>query len=318
MNKWSKLGLTVGMGAAVITGTHMINKFIFRSSTSRRVTDTDFRKKYHWKFGDISYTVNGEGSPLLLIHDLSCTSSSYEWTKLIGTLSQNHRLYTIDLLGCGYSDKPNFTYTTYMYTQLINDFIINVISKKTSVIVTGNSVPLTIMTAYSNPLLFDKIIMINPQSIKDAMQIPTKRSKCRRKLVNMPVFGTLLYNICMSRKEIKNDMIRHLFKNPSEVSSQILDAYHESAHLYGPDARYLFSSTQCHYTTASISKALSQLDNSLYLIYGQNEANIKNTIAEYTTLNPAIETACITNTKHLPQIEKPHQLLYTLKLFLTV
>ena len=29
MNKWQKLGLAVGMGTAVVTTSHIINKFIF-------------------------------------------------------------------------------------------------------------------------------------------------------------------------------------------------------------------------------------------------------------------------------------------------
>ena len=32
MNKWQKLGLAVGMGTAVVTTSHIINKFIFRCS----------------------------------------------------------------------------------------------------------------------------------------------------------------------------------------------------------------------------------------------------------------------------------------------
>ena len=32
MNKWQKIGLAVGMGAAVVTTTHLINSIIFKSS----------------------------------------------------------------------------------------------------------------------------------------------------------------------------------------------------------------------------------------------------------------------------------------------
>ena len=60
-----------------------------------------------------------------LIHDLKPESSSYEWKRVVKALAKKHTVYTIDLLGCGYSDKPNITYTAYMYTQLLNDFIVN-------------------------------------------------------------------------------------------------------------------------------------------------------------------------------------------------
>lgn len=72
---------------------------------------------------------------------------------------QKHTVYTIDLLGCGYSDKPNITYTAYMYTQLLNDFIVNVIARRVSVAATGQSAPLTIMAAYNNPYLLIRLFL---------------------------------------------------------------------------------------------------------------------------------------------------------------
>ena len=91
-------------------------------------------KYYHWKYGNIYYTKSGKGKPVLLIHDLDPTASSYEWKAVTKKLAENHTVYAIDLLGCGRSEKPNMTYTNYLYVQLINEFISNVINEKTDVI----------------------------------------------------------------------------------------------------------------------------------------------------------------------------------------
>ena len=77
MNKWQKIGLAVGMGAAVVTTTHLINSIIFKSSTANNYTGKRIRSNYQWKFGNIAYVTAGSGSPLLLIHDLNSYSSSY-------------------------------------------------------------------------------------------------------------------------------------------------------------------------------------------------------------------------------------------------
>ena len=61
----------------------------------------------------------GEGTPLLLVHDLNCASSNYEWKYVVDDLSKRHTVYAIDLLGCGHSDKPKMTYTNYLYVQLL-------------------------------------------------------------------------------------------------------------------------------------------------------------------------------------------------------
>lgn len=92
MNKWQKIGLAVGMGAAVVTTTHLINSIIFKSSTANNYTGKRIRSNYQWKFGNIAYVTAGSGSPLLLIHDLNSYSSSYEWEQTINSFAKNHKL----------------------------------------------------------------------------------------------------------------------------------------------------------------------------------------------------------------------------------
>lgn len=316
MNKWTKIGLAVGISSAAIGTVHVINRLIFSSATANMITDINDKKTFTWKFGDISYTVRGEGTPLLLIHDLQSTSSSYEWKNVINHFSKNHKVYAIDLLGCGFSDKPNITYTTYMYTQLLNDFITNIIGCKTDVISTGNSAPLTIMTAYNNNEIFNKIILINPESIKDSMKNPDKYSNIRRKLLNSPILGTMLYNICMGRNKTRQHFTNHLFFNKNKVTQELVDAYHENSHLYGSSAKYLYTSTVCHYTTASIATAISKLDNCIYIINGKDNKNSVLNANEYIGLNPAIEVAYIDRTKHLPHLEQPVKFTKTADIFL--
>lgn len=316
MNKWTKIGLAVGMGTAAVATAHLVNKFVFSSATSKKITDIDKKLTYNWKFGNISYTVRGEGLPLLLIHDLQSTGSSYEWKSIVNNLSKKRTVYAIDLLGCGYSDKPNITYTAYMYTQLVNDFVINVINKRTDVIVTGDAAPFTIMAGYLNPAIFDKIVLVSPQSIKNAMIIPDKKSNIRRNLLNSPVLGTMIYNICVSRKNTETIFVNKLFYNPKAVSSELVDAYYENSHLYGSSAKFLYASCKCHYTTASISKALEKLDNCIYIISGKESANASSIAAEYTSLNHTIETAFVENSRHLPQLEQPKKFIELVKIFI--
>ena len=100
----------------------------------KKTASAALKKYYHWKYGNIYYTKSGKGKPVLLIHDLDPTASSYEWKAVTKKLAENHTVYAIDLLGCGRSEKPNMTYTNYLYVQLMNEFISNVINEKTDVI----------------------------------------------------------------------------------------------------------------------------------------------------------------------------------------
>lgn len=313
MNKWQKIGLAVGMGTAVITTTHLINNIIFKSSTSNNYTGKRIRSNYQWRFGNISYITVGFGSPLLLIHDLNSYSSNYEWEHTINQFAKNHTVYAIDLLGCGHSDKPNLTYTTFMYTQLISDFVINVIRSKTDVIATGDSTPIVIMAAFNNHSLFNKIILVSPISVEDALKGPDNLSNIRRHILNVPVIGTTVYNIIFNRPSLKRLLSAKCFKD-GRIPSDYINACHETAHIGDASAKYLFISTECNFTTVTISKALSELDNCIYMVNGMHNNN--NVIDEYIKLNPAIENVMIQDSKKLPQVEQPLEFVRQTEIFL--
>ncbi|WP_282079294.1 alpha/beta fold hydrolase [Aquimarina algiphila] len=58
----------------------------------------------------IFYKVDGEGEPLLLIHGFP--TSSWDWCKMWESLIEKYEVYTLDMMGFGFSAKPtNFEYT---------------------------------------------------------------------------------------------------------------------------------------------------------------------------------------------------------------
>lgn len=142
MKTRNKLLTLLILSAGAATATAFINKAIKISATSKNVLNDPKSLCYKWRLGNIHYTKSGNGKPLLLIHDLTPASSGYEWTPLVNKLSENYTVYTIDLLGCGRSEKPNLTYTNYLYVQLLSDFIKSEIGHRTDVIATGASAAL--------------------------------------------------------------------------------------------------------------------------------------------------------------------------------
>lgn len=77
----------------------LANKYIDNKSNNKnKVHSTG--EFFNYKYGEVYYNKFGSGDPILLIHDLNAMSSSYEWEEIIDDLSENHTVYTIDLLGC--------------------------------------------------------------------------------------------------------------------------------------------------------------------------------------------------------------------------
>lgn len=304
MKAKNKLLTLLILSAGATAATAAINKFIQISATSRNLLADPQSLCYQWRLGNIHYTKTGSGKPLLLVHDLQAASSGYEWSQMVGKLNETYTVYTLDLLGCGRSEKPNMTYTNYLYVQLISDFIKSVIGHRANVIATGESASIPIMACANNPELFDQIMLINPLSLHDYSQMPGKMSRYYKLVVDLPVIGTLLYHIASSRQAITAEMKTRNFFNPYTVKAPWIDSYYESAHL-GASPKSVYSSVKCNFTKCNIVNALKKIDNSIYLIGGGSVENISDRLNEYKTYNPSIETTMILETKHLPHLEAP-------------
>ena len=304
--------LTLAAGAAAATA--VINKCIKVSATSKNILAESKSLCYKWRFGNIHYTKTGSGKPILLVHDLTAFSSSYEWTKLVNYLKDQYTVYTIDLLGCGRSEKPDLTYTNFLYVQLLSDFIKSEIGHRTNVITSGASAALVIMACNQSSELFDQIMLINPDSIVTCSQIPNKHAKVYKFILDLPIIGTLLYHIASSKQAITEEFTRDYYFNPYSVKSSYVDAYYEAAHL-GESPKSLYASVKCNYTKCNIVNALKKIDNSIYIVGGTAMDSIKQLIGEYHEYNPAIESSLISESKYLPQLENPMELYKTIQMF---
>lgn len=314
MKTKNKIITALLLSAGSVAGIALLNKYTKTTAINKNLLTQPEPHYFKWRLGNIHYTKIGAGKPLLLIHDLNFASSGAEWDKLIGYLKNDFTVYIIDLLGCGRSEKPNLTYTNFLYVQLLNDFIKSEIGKRTNVITAGSSSSLAIMTCVYNPNLFAQMMFINPESFACSNHIPGRYAKIFKTLLDMPILGTLLYNIASSKKTIQETLEKELFYNPYEVKSFLLDQYYEAAHL-GESPKAVFSSVYCNYTKCRINNALEKIDNSIYILGGEAEDKIEKTIQEYTLCNPAIESSIIAKTKHLPQSENPMEVLNAIKIF---
>ena len=254
--------------------------------------------------------------PLSTIYfgDLHFASSGYEWESIREQLSRSYTVYTLDLLGCGRSEKPNLTYTNYLFVQLICDFIKSEIGHRTNILSTGDSAALSIMACSNSPELFDQIMLINPSSLTDCCQLPGKNAKLYKLLLDLPLAGTLIYHIACSRSMIEEAFRTKYFYNPYTVKPVQIDRSHEAAHL-GECPKAIFSSIECRYTKCNISNALRKIDNSIFIIGGSEEPMIEATIQDYKIYNSAIESSIIPKTKHLPQLEQPDAVMDAIHMF---
>lgn len=295
---------------------YIINKITFFTAKLKEHLHSGNSNYYNWRFGKIFYTKKGTGAPLLLIHDLNCTSSDYEWKEVVNLLSKNHTVYTIDLIGCGRSDKPKITYTNFLFVQLLNDFIKNVIKHKTDVIATGNSASIVFMACYMDQPLFNHIIMVNPSDFNSLIKYPKYHHKILKYMIDIPIFGTLIYNLSVRKSIIKKEFASFYYARKKYYTKRQVEAYYEAAHLGGSASKFLYSSIQCHYTNANVIRAVKELNHNICIIGGEMMDNIEDLFDSYISFNPSIETVLMRDAKYLPQMEQPEEFVELCEIYL--
>lgn len=314
MNKHYKvLAMTTG---ATIAAIHFMNRIQYSVSTAKETLSGLDNNYYEWRFGKIRYTKKGSGTPLLLLHDLTVGSSGYEFHKIADQLSKNYEVYTIDLLGYGLSDKPNMTYTSFLYVQLLTDFVKTVIGKKTDIIASGDAASIAVITCHNNPEVFNRIVLINPQSLYQLNLIPSKKTKALKFLIDCPILGTFIYNILTSKKSFQNKFAKYFYYDSSKIMEREIVAYVEASHLHDYNSKSSFSSYVGRYLNLNILHALKEINHSIFIIAGREKKDIKNHVENYLYYNNSIEASYIMRTKQYPHLERPEKVLSQLDIFL--
>ena len=115
----------------------------------------------------INYVAAGDSGPIVvLIHGFG--ASAYHWRYVIPELSRKTRVYALDCLGFGLSDKALVDYEGYgIWREQIKDFVQEVVfdGKPTGekVVLAGNSLGgyNSLATAAAYPELVDKVVLLN-------------------------------------------------------------------------------------------------------------------------------------------------------------
>lgn len=293
--------------SAALLGMYVYNRFVQETATKKNMLPTENGAYFQWNQGNVFYTKAGAGTPVLLLHDTNPECSSIEWIKVAKRLQKSHTVYTLDLLGCGLSDKPGVSYTSYMYVQMIINFIREVIKGKTDIVASNLTAPTVIMANHMDASMIGKLILVNPASMDLLDMEPTTKSKVKQTLINLPLVGTFIYNLMMNPKCIDKKFRQIFYQKQHLISSKMEDAYYEAAHLDNSNGKYLYSSLIGRYMNTNIRRAVKKMDKPIYLICSRDIRNNTKIVGDYCKYNSRTEVTYISNCKLYPQLETPEK-----------
>lgn len=230
------------------------------------------QRNYSWTLGEVAYTVKGHGQPLVLIHGIYVGASSFEFRRIFDQLARDFRVYSLDLLGFGHSDRPAVTYTPIVYEELIEDFVRQVVGgadQPVSIVASSLSAAFTIRVAARRPGLFARLILIEPTGIENLTNEDESLGRLLgRVLARSPLVGQGIYNLICSRPSIRYLLRRQTYADPQMVSDDMIDLYHTMAHQ--PGGRFATASFISGSLNTPVASEYGQLQHPILLCWGKD------------------------------------------------
>ena len=175
-----------------------------------------------WALGD-------EGSTVLLIHGIG--GSLEDWMLNANALARHNRVYALDLVGSGHSDKPSVSYSFSYLAQFVNDFMEAQNIDRASLIGHSLGGGVTLQFTIQFPDKVDKLVLVNSAGLG-------KEASIFFRLPTLPILGELLTR--PSRKGTAN-LLKACVHDPAVVTDELIELGYSLAVL--PGAQNAFLST---------------------------------------------------------------------------
>jgi pimeloyl-ACP methyl ester carboxylesterase len=273
---------------------------------------------WDWRGYDIKYVAYGEGPPIVLIHGFG--ASIGHWRKNIPVLAHaGHRVYALDLLGFGDSDKPDLSYSLEFWVKLLHEFWQTKIQQPA--VFVGNSIGalMALMTLVTYPETASGGVLLNcagslnhrQEDLPGALRVVMGAFS---KLVNSKLTGPFLFNRVRTKGRIRSSL-KQVYGNRQAITPELIDILYEPACQLG--AQRVFASILSAPPGPRPSELLPKVTQPLLVLWGEKDpwtpisaAGIYQELAANSTNSKgsaasSVEFHAIAETGHCPHDERP-------------
>ncbi len=282
-------------------------------TTQQLISTTPIEKQFWtWQGHKIQYTVMGTGKPLVLIHGFG--ASIGHWRKNIPVLAEaGYRVFALDLLGFGGSDKPTATYTIELWQEQVKAFWDAHIAKPTVFI--GNSIGalLSLMVVTNHPEIAAGAVLINcagglnhrPDELNFPLRVVMGSFT---KLVSSNLTGPFLFNLIRQKSRIRRTLTQ-VYRDSEAITEELVDLLYTPS--CDPGAQKVFASVLTAPPGPSPTELLPLVKHPLLVIWGEDDPWTPIAGAaiyqQQSETGPDVEFVGIPNAGHCPHDEKPDE-----------
>ncbi|MCA1715355.1 MAG: alpha/beta fold hydrolase [Actinobacteria bacterium] len=245
-----------------------------------------------------------QAPPVLLVHGVYAGASSYEFRKNFLELAEDFRVYALDLLGCGLSERPRRRYGPEDVAAQVEDFAREEIGAQTHLISSSLSAALIVPSAVRSPRLFKKLILICPTGLGGSLDRPSGRlGEAIYNLFRTPVLGDSLYHSIVSRRGIRYYLGSMAYHDPKLVENQLVEDYYCISHQ--PGAKYFPAAFVSGKLNLGLEDLWSRVSHKSFIAWGQEARTTPvSRTQQFTRRNPRAELKVFRDAALLPHDER--------------
>jgi pimeloyl-ACP methyl ester carboxylesterase len=264
---------------------------------------------WEWQNHQIKYIVKGTGLPLVLVHGFG--ASIGHWRKNIPALAEGgYRVFALDLLGFGGSDKAPVDYSVELWQQLLKDFWHEHIQEPAVFI--GNSIGalLSLAIAAHHPEIVAGGVLLNcagglnhrPEELHFPLrQIMTIFTN----VVSSPGLGPFLFDRIRQKHRIRNTL-RQVYGNKAAITNELVELLYQPS--CDPGAQQVFASIVTAPPGPQPTELLPLVQCPLLVLWGEDDpwtpVSGGRIFQEFARSQP-IKFVSIPKTGHCPHDERP-------------
>lgn len=242
--------------------------------------------------------------PVVLVHSIHAAASAWEMRELFARLGGERRVFALDLLGFGASERPDIDYDADLYQDLLRDFVREVVGEPAHVLASSVSASHALQAAAADASLFRSLVLVNPTGLLTQATGPDGRGRLLQNLVRLPFLGEALYNLLVSRPSLAYYGSR-IYRDPA-VEEENAEQQYATAHQ--PGARYAPAAFLGSALGKNVYMALRTLEVPALSIWsGGDIVDTKRESEAYAAVAPGLRQVLIEDAGSVPHEERPEE-----------
>jgi pimeloyl-ACP methyl ester carboxylesterase len=251
----------------------------------------------------IFYVRMGDGEPILLIHGFG--AGFWVWEKQIEILSRNYRVYALDLIGHGFSDRPKMEYTPETYIYFLRDFMDGLGIERATLV--GNSMGGGIAWAVAAlfPRRVKKLILVNCVPPDVLNQVRNESFRTLAAVKNVPLLPYLA--IASRNRSSVRRILQECVLEGRLITPGVLSRQYQLVRIEGT-TWVLYSTLMNAKETSKFKDYLSLIQCPTLLIWGERDLIFPLSVGKM--LHRAIKGSLlhiVEKSGHIPMWETPEE-----------